>query len=120
MLSIMHINQIAKVCHEVNRSYCQALGDNSQPTWEEAPLWQRSSAIDGVMFHLDNPNAGPEASHENWLKQKQADGWVYGKEKNPELKTHPCFVPFNDLPPSQKAKDYLFRTIVHQVAAMFD
>lgn len=36
-------DQIARVCHEVNRAYCQALGDNSQPTWEEAPQWQRQN-----------------------------------------------------------------------------
>ena len=28
--------EIARVCHEVNRAYCQAIGDNSQPTWEDA------------------------------------------------------------------------------------
>ncbi len=40
----MDMNQIARVCHEVNKAYCEALGDNSQPTWEDAPEWQRSSA----------------------------------------------------------------------------
>lgn len=29
--------QIAQVCHEVNRAYCQALGDDSQPAWDDAP-----------------------------------------------------------------------------------
>ena len=27
------LNDIARVCHEVNRAYCQALGDNSQVEW---------------------------------------------------------------------------------------
>lgn len=27
---------IARVAHEVNRDYCQALGDDSQPAWENA------------------------------------------------------------------------------------
>ena len=40
----MEMDSIARVCHEVNRAYCQALGDDSQPTWEEAPEWQRASA----------------------------------------------------------------------------
>ncbi len=40
--------QIARVAHEVNRAYCQALGDNSQPAWEDAPQWQRDSAMLGV------------------------------------------------------------------------
>lgn len=104
---------IAKVCHEVNRAYCQALGDNSQPTWEEAPQWQRNSAVAGVRFHLANPQAGPEASHESWLAQKEADGWVFGEQKDPEAKTHPCMMPFSELPPEQQAKDFIFRSIVH-------
>ena len=39
---------IAKVCHEVNRAYCMSQGDGSQPRWEDAPDWQKQSAISGV------------------------------------------------------------------------
>lgn len=105
--------QVARVAHEVNRAYCQSLGDNSQPTWEDAPEWQRESAIKGVVFHVKNPDAGPEASHESWFAQKVADGWIYGEVKDPENKTHPCMVPFSELPKEQQAKDYLFRAVVH-------
>jgi len=27
---------IAKVCHEANRAYCESIGDNSQLSWEDA------------------------------------------------------------------------------------
>lgn len=104
---------IARVCHEANRAYCQALGDDSQPAWEDAPEWQRSSAINGVQFHLANPDAGPSHSHDEWLKEKAATGWKYGPVKDPEKKEHPCFVPYDQLPAEQKAKDYIFRAIVH-------
>ena len=109
----MQREEIARVCHEVNRAYCEALGDLSQPTWENAPDWQRDSAAMGVDLHLDNPNAGPEASHESWMAQKVADGWKYGETKDPEAKTHPCMVPFADLPQVQQAKDFIFRAVVH-------
>ena len=105
--------QIARVCHEVNRAYCQSLGDDSQPEWEAAPEWQRKSAIDGVAFHVANPDAGVEASHENWLRAKLDDGWTCGLVKNAERKEHPCMVPFKLLPEEQQAKDYIFRAIVH-------
>lgn len=104
--------EIARVCHEVNRAYCQALGDNSQPTWENAPQWQVDSALIGVNLHLNNPDAGPQASHDSWLAEKVAHGWVYGEEKDPELKTHPCILPFDKLPREQQAKDYIFRAVV--------
>lgn len=104
---------IAKVAHEVNRGYCEAMGDNSQPPWEEAPQWQQESAVRGVLFHMNNQDAGADASHNSWLAEKEQGGWVYGKEKDPEKKTHPCMVPFDELPREQQAKDYLFKSVVH-------
>lgn len=111
-----HLDHIAKVCHEANRAYCQAIGDNSQPAWEDAPQWQRDSARTGVQFIIDNPNAPPSSSHDSWLAEKKRDGWKYGAYKDPENKLHPCFVPYEELPVEQKAKDYIFGAIVR---AMF-
>lgn len=111
----MTIRQIAKVCYEVNKAYCESIGDNSQPLWSEAPEWQKSSVINGVNFHLLNPDAKPSDSHENWLKQKQDEGWKYGPVKNPETKEHPCFVPYDQLPTEQKSKDYIFRQVIHSL-----
>ena len=107
---------IARAAHEINRAYCEALGDHSQPTWLDAPEWQRESAVAGVRFHLDNPEAGPDASHESWLAHKAADGWTYGPEKRAELKQHPCMVPFADLSREPQAKDHIFRAVVHALA----
>lgn len=105
--------QIARVCHEVNRAYCQALGDDSQPAWEDAPAWQQSSARAGVSLHLAQPDAGPKASHDSWLSQKQAEGWHYGPVKDADNRLHPCMVPFEQLPVEQQAKDFIFRAVVH-------
>ena len=111
----MTLEKIAQVAHEINRAYCQAIGDHSQPTWDDAPEWQKVSALTGVEFHIANPNAGPDASHNSWLKQKEEEGWKYGPVKNPDTKEHPCYVPYEELPTDQKAKDYLFRQIVHSL-----
>ena len=104
--------EIARACHEVNRAYCQALGDTSQPAWEDAPEWQRASARLGVELHMSGDH-GPEASHESWMKQKLEEGWKYGPVKDPERKEHHCIVPFDQLPREQQAKDFLFRAVVH-------
>lgn len=108
--------QIARMAHEVNRAYCESLGDSSQPAWEEAPQWQRDSAIAGAKMHLANPHATPKDSHDSWLAQKRADGWQWGPEKDPERKLHPCFVEYEQLPPEQRAKDFLFRGVVRAMA----
>lgn len=112
-ISIFTAMAVAIVCHEANRAYCKTLGDHSQPEWKNAPEWQKSSAMKGVIFHAENPNAGPEASHESWMSQKEREGWIYGEVKDPDKKEHPCMVPFEKLPPEQQAKDFIFRNIVH-------
>ena len=108
----MKREEIAKVCHEVNRAYCQSLGDHSQLSWEDAPQWQKDSAMIGVNLHCDK-NVGAEASHESWMAQKVLEGWVYGTAKDSDAKTHYCIVPFNELPREQQAKDFIFRAVVH-------
>ena len=97
----------------VNKAYCESLGDNSQPDWEDAPDWQKSSAVNGVLFHMENPDADPAASHNSWLAEKVAAGWKYGEVKDPEKLTHPCMVPFEELSTEQRAKDYLCRAVCH-------
>lgn len=108
----MDIAKVAKVCYDANRSYCASIGDHSQLVWEDAPEWQRSSAFKGVLFHFENPNASPSASHDSWLKEKIDNGWVHGLVKDPEKKEHPCIVPFDQLPLEQQKKDILFKAVV--------
>lgn len=110
-----YLEVAAEIAHETNRLWCEANGDFSQPRWEFAPDWQKESARDGVRFHCENPDAGDAASHENWMKHKLEDGWVFGPSKDPALKTHPCLVPFEALPREQQVKDALFRSIVHAI-----
>ena len=115
-----HVVLAARAAHEVNRAYCQALGDNSQPSWEDAPEWQKKSAINGVAFHAANPGAGPAASHESWLKEKLSDGWQHGPVKDVDAKTHPCCLPYGELPAEQRAKDFLFIATMNQIVAVLE
>jgi len=105
---------IAKVCHQVNKAYCESLGDKSQVDWADAPQWQRDSAVLGVKLHTNDHDAGPQASHESWMKEKVDAGWVYGEKKDPDATppTHHCIMPFDELPKEQQAKDYIFRAVV--------
>lgn len=103
---------VAKICHQANKALCENIGDNSQVDWEKAPGWQKASAENGVNFCMHNPNAPASANHESWLKEKTDNGWVYGEIKDAEKKTHPCCVPYDQLPDNQKSKDALFKSIV--------
>jgi hypothetical protein len=108
----MNNEQIARVCHETNKGYCESIGDNSQKSWDEAEQWQRDSAIKGVAFALVNPNAPASSQHDAWLADKKRDGWKYGAVKDPVKKEHPCFVSYEELPIEQRLKDHLFKAVV--------
>lgn len=105
------IATIARICHEANRALCTAIGDNSQPTWDDAPEWQRSSAINGVENIRDGKVTRAEQSHESWSEHKLREGWTYGPVKDAAKLEHPCLVPFAELPVEQRAKDVLFFAI---------
>ena len=106
----MEIEVIAKACHEANRAICRAQGDESIPAWEAAPDWQRASTFTGI--ETTRGGATPEQQHEAWCADKRAHGWRFGAEKNVEDKTHPCLVPYAELPLEQRVKDHVFGAIV--------
>ena len=43
--------------------------------------------------------------HEVWAQSRIEQGWVYGQERSDALKTHPCLIPYEDLPEIEKAYD---------------
>ena len=43
--------------------------------------------------------------HEVWAETRINQGWTYGEKRNDELKTHPCMVPYEELPESEKEYD---------------
>ena len=107
---------LAGIAHEANRAYCEAIGDTSQVPWEVAPAWQRQSSLMGVIGALTGNT--PEQSHESWMREKLADGWMYGEVKNPEAKQHPCLVAYAELPQAQRVKDHIFIGVVRAAARL--
>ena len=43
--------------------------------------------------------------HEVWSETRIQQGWTYGEQRNDELKTHPCLIPYEELPESEKEYD---------------
>jgi len=46
-----------------------------------------------------------ENTHKVWSAGRIAEGWVYGKNRNDKLKQHPCLMPYEELPESEKNYD---------------
>jgi hypothetical protein len=53
------------------------------------------------------------------MADKIKEGWVYGFVKDPVSKTHPCIVPYEELPEEQQMKDHLFVKTVDMVKELF-
>ncbi|MBO6075045.1 MAG: Ryanodine receptor Ryr [Paludibacteraceae bacterium] len=43
--------------------------------------------------------------HEVWSAGRIADGWTYGVVRDDAKKTHPCLVPYEQLPETEKEYD---------------
>lgn len=43
--------------------------------------------------------------HEVWAETRISQGWTIGEKRNDDLKTHPCLVPYEELPEEEKAYD---------------
>ena len=114
--SHMEIHDVAAICHEANRRLCITQGDYTQLSWEGSPEWQQDSALSGVAFHLENPEAPASSPHDAWYLRQEAAGWSYAAVKNADLKQDPFMVPFEHLHPNQQATDYLFKAIVNSLA----
>lgn len=106
----------ARCAHEANRAWCMQIGDLTQQPWDDAPEWQRHSARRGVAAVARGESS--VQLHESWMRDKLAAGWVFGFEKRPEA-THPCLVPYDQLPRDQQLKDALFQGVVRVVLGQF-
>ncbi|WP_435111348.1 RyR domain-containing protein [Nocardiopsis synnemataformans] len=108
----MDVTAIAQVCHEANRALQTVINDPvTSPPWEQTPDWQRACVINGV--RKAQQGASPEELHASWCSSMCAEGWVYGPVKDPDHKTHPCLVAFDELSPEQQAKDSLLHAVVN-------
>lgn len=43
--------------------------------------------------------------HEVWAENRIQQGWTYGEKRNDKLKTHPCLIPYEELPEEEKEYD---------------
>ena len=44
-------------------------------------------------------------AHDLWAQERLAQGWTYGPARDDSRKQHPCLVPYEQLPESEKKYD---------------
>lgn len=43
--------------------------------------------------------------HEVWAQGRLAEGWTWGERRDDRRKTHPCLVPYEELPEAEREYD---------------
>jgi ryanodine receptor 2 len=44
-------------------------------------------------------------THENWARERMRQGWHWGPKRDDLGKEHPCLIPYDELPESEKKHD---------------
>lgn len=115
-MSTFTVSEIARACHEANRVVQLLIGEEPSEPWIDCDADLQASAIIGVEKALAGETA--EELHDSWCETKLKQGWTYGPVKDAKLQTHPCLVPYDELPHEQRIKDDLFKAVVRAMSGM--
>lgn len=90
-----------------NRGGCAKVGapmhEDEPLTYKPEPVATSEVRLAGDILELTEVLA--KNAHDVWAKQRLADGWTYGPQRDDANKKHPCLVPYEQLPESEKEYD---------------
>ena len=72
-------------------------------TYKPQPLNTSDVQLDEEILELTERLA--ENAHDIWAQQRLADGWIWGPRRDGDKKEHPCLIPYEKLPESEKEYD---------------
>lgn len=108
---IAAVRHLGWVCYQMGAGQPYNIQPNSD---------QLASLKQGVEFALSRPEMSPRENHDNWMRMKELQGWVYGPVKSFEKKTHPDLVPFGQLPKVEKDKDIMDCMMNYEASRIYD
>jgi ryanodine receptor 2 len=73
------------------------------PTYTPTPIPTGHIALPDDLLALRERLA--EHTHDVWAAERIAQGWTYGPARDDAAKTHPCLVPYAELPEKEKEFD---------------
>ena len=100
--------QIAKTAHSVHLAYCNEMGLKTQPKWNDLELEHQNTILDSVERILSGEIKTKEDSHNNFVKFKKSNGWLFGEIYSLINKTNPRLVDYKNLSLENKVKESLF------------
>lgn len=111
--------EFAEIVHEVNRLVQKAVIKHTGFTRVPVSVpWAELSGVTRVSLAgaLENVRASgvyrPEDSHRLWCEDKWSEGWSYGPTLDVGARTHPNLMPWDNLPPLERAKDKIVLALI--------
>ena len=114
MKSVMYLVMMETI-HDVNNAIRVHFGEKADPPLNELSKEVLVGKLNGIKKVIENPGITPEMMHKEWMDSHIKDGWVYGEVKDFEKKTHPCLIPYEELPENQRLKDRIFVALVNSM-----
>ena len=74
-----------------------------EQTYTPAPLDTRDIELPKELDELIERMA--RNVHDVWAQGRIAEGWTWGEERDDKRKTHPCLVPYEELPDAEREYD---------------
>lgn len=117
---------VAMICHDANMGMqkahesMKADGTGAIPSGPFLYLAPDllDAAVEGVRrARRVGAPLSPRDHHDEWVKFLTGRGWRYGPDKNPEARTHPNLVPWEELSGEQQDKDRVFLSVVFALSA---
>lgn len=75
----------------------------SEKNYIPAPLDTAEIALSDDLVGLTEEMA--RNVHDVWAQSRLSQGWRYGEARNDREKTHPCLIPYEELPEEEKEYD---------------
>ena len=88
-LKEVDVEAIAKVAHEVVRTYGSFFDEIPGRPWAKTPEALKESVREAVRFAIDYPRCTASQLHKAWMRQIKAAGWVDGPYLRVREKLHP-------------------------------
>jgi hypothetical protein len=108
LIGLKCYNNYLDICHDLGEK--PTYGDMIYPFLPKEYMDGLLSAVNDALVN----NVDPVANHENWMKDRLADGWKLGKVKDAEKKTHPSLISYDQLPEGERRKNEELIRIVNE------
>jgi RyR domain len=108
-------DQLARVAHAANIAM-QELWADDMPSlpWMWEPRAHRRTVLAGIS-RVRRAGLSARENHQLWLEDKRRQGWILG-EKDPDARTHPDLLDWEDLPEEARDKAELFVAVVRALS----